>query len=491
VTNSQDRPDEPDDTGLPPELEQVLRGLTGGGALDPQMVEMMRGMGLDKVDPQMLQMVAGQVQAMFAGADESGAVDASVATDIARKTVAAQGDPTISARVSADAREAVDVANLWLDTVTDLDHSGLVGRAWSRAEWVEATVPVWLELVDPIAVGVSDAMGTALTKQLGALGEGGLPEGLVPPGTNPAEMMSQMGPMLRRVQGSMFSVQLGQAVGALAGEILTAGEVSLPLVPAPDVVLMPGAITAFAQGLEIDEPQARLLLAVRESARTRLFHAVPWLAPQLLSAVSDYARDTTIDTEAIEEGLRSIDPTDPEAMQQALAGKLFAPQQSDAQRAALTRLETLLALVEGWIDVVTAAAVKQHLPQAEALGEAVRRRRASGGPAEKTFAALVGLELRPRRLRDAANLFAALEASGGAEARDAAWAHPDVAPTAADLDDPLGYVERQNAVAAGADSFDAELDALLRGDTGTTGGTQSSGDSPGDQGPASDGPSSS
>ncbi|KGN34949.1 hypothetical protein N802_02670 [Knoellia sinensis KCTC 19936] len=465
MTNSPDRPDEPEDSGIPPELEQVLRGLTGGRDLDPQMVEMLRGMGLDQVDPQMLQMVAGQVQSMFASADESGSVDLGVATDIARKTVAVQGDPTVASAVDDEARQAVSVANLWLDAVTDLDHTGLVGRAWSRSEWVEATMPVWRELVDPIAIGVGDAMGNALTKQLGALGEGGLPEGLVPPGTNPAAMMGQMAPMLRRMQGSMFSVQLGQAVGTLAGEILTAGEVSLPLVPAPNVVLMPEAIDAFAQGLEIDAPQARLHLAVRESARTRLFHAVPWVAPQLLAAVRDYAADTTIDTDAIEEGLRSIDPTDAEAMQQALAGRLFAPQQSSAQKAALARLETLLALVEGWVDVVTAAAVKPHLPQADALGEAIRRRRASGGPAEKTFAGLVGLELRPRRLRDAANLFAALEASGGAEARDAAWSHPDVAPDAADLDDPLGYVERVRSDAKG-DDWDAGLDALLRGETG-------------------------
>lgn len=479
MTDSPDRRDEPEEPGLPPELEEVLRGLTGGRDLDPQMVEMLRGMGLDQVDPQMLQMVAGQVQSMFASGDDSGAVDASVATDIARKTVAAQGDPSVASQVDTDARQAVDVANLWLDAVTDLDHSGLVGHAWSRSEWVEATMPVWQELVDPIAIGVSDAMGQAMTKQLGQLGEQGLPEGLVPPGTNPAAMMGQMAPMLRRMQGSMFSVQLGQAVGTLAGEILTGGEVSIPLVPAPDVVLMPEAIDAFAQGLEIDAPQARLHLAVRESARTRLFHGVPWLAPQLLAAVRDYARDTSIDTDAIEEGLRSIDPTDAEAMQQALAGKLFAPQQSPAQKAALARLETLLALVEGWVDVVTAAAVKPHLPQADALGEAIRRRRASGGPAEKTFAALVGLELRPRRLRDAANLFAALEASGGPEARDAAWAHPDVAPDSADLDDPLGYVERSKGCGSG-DDWDAGLDELLRGESGPSDGD---GDEPGTSGP--------
>jgi hypothetical protein len=63
-------------------------------------------------------------------------------------------------------------------------------------------------------------------------------------------------------------------------------------------------------------------------------------------------------------------------------------------------------------------------------------------------------------LRDAANLWAALESRGGATARDRAWAHPDVAPTAADLDDPLGYVER--FMSSGTrDEMDDALDALL------------------------------
>ena len=62
--------------------------------------------------------------------------------------------------------------------------------------------------------------------------------------------------------------------------------------------------------------------------------------------------------------------------------------------------------------------------------------------------------------------------AGLAAARDAAWGHPDVAPTAADLDDPLGYVERVGS--AGGSDMDAALDQLLRegepgGDAGTSG----------------------
>jgi putative hydrolase len=451
---SDSQPDDDDTPRLPAELEQMLRGLTGG-ELPPELASMMQGMGLDKVDPQMLAMVMGQVQAMFAAPESDSAVNAVLATDIARKTVAAEGDQLASAADGRAAAEAVQVAGMWLDAVTDLTTAGLVGAAWSSAEWVEATMPVWTDLVEPVAAGVTDAVGTALTGQLGQLGELGdsaLPEG----------MLDQAGPMLRRMHGSMFSMQLGQGTGTLAREVLTGCEVSLPLVPAPTVVLMPAAVREFAAGLEVDEPQARLYLAVREVARVRLFGAVPWLAPALLAAVRDYAADISIDTTAIEEAVGSIDPSDPEAVQQALQGRMFAPQHSPAQQAALARLETLLALVEGWVDVVADRATRAHLPQADALAEAVRRRRATGGPAEKAFGALVGLELRPRRLRDAANLFAALEDSGGAAARDGAWRHPDLAPGTTDLDDPLGYVER--TARPEADEMDAALDALLRGE---------------------------
>ena len=87
------------------------------------------------------------------------------------------------------------------------------------------------------------------------------------------------------------------------------------------------------------------------------------------------------------------------------------------------------------------------MPAAAKLQEAVRRRRAAGGPAEQTFAALVGLELRPRRLRDASTLWGSLRTRQGTEARDGVWMHPDLLPTAADLDDPLGF--REDAVGAG------------------------------------------
>jgi putative hydrolase len=451
-------PDPWSDAGLSPQIEEVLARLTGG-QVDPEMAKALKDMGIDKVDPAMLQMMVGQMQSMFASSDTD-AFNLSLATDTARKTVSEAGDAVVGETTRRQVDQAVQVAELWLDEVTAFEAPGVTTHAWSRAEWVEATMPTWRTLVEPVAEGVGRAVGDAMRTQLQELGEGGgLPEGMLPPGMDPAAMLGQMEPMLAKMSGAMFGLQVGQAVGTLATETVSGTEVGLPLVADRSVALLPANVEAFGAGLSVDLDQVRIYLAVRESARVRLFSEVPWIGPQLVAAVRDYARDISIDTDRIETALQSVDASDATALQSALQDQLFRPDPSPAQRAALARLETYLALVEGWVDVVADRATRAHLPQSDSLGEAVRRRRATGGPAEKAFAGLVGLELRPRRLRDAANLWAALEAKHGPDGRDGAWGHPDVAPTGADLDDPLGYVERFGT--SDSADLDAALDQLL------------------------------
>lgn len=439
-----------------------------GGPVPPQMREALESMGLGDIDSGQLAQMRSQLEMLMGGGGDDGPVNSELARDVARQVVAQLGDASIGESTRRDVDQVVQVASLWLDSVTDFPRPDGPARALSRAEWVELTLPVWERLTTPVAEGLQAAMTTAMGQQLSEFGQEGAPSipGL-PPGLNPAALMGQMEPMVRRMSASMFGGQVGQAVGTLAGETLSGTEVGIPLLGDESVAILPANVADFAEGLQIDAGEVHLYLAVREAARVRLFAAVPWLGPQLLTAVEDYARDIRINTEAIEEAVRSADPQDAEAMQEALTGGLFSIDPSAAQLAALARLETLLALVEGWVDLVSARATSPHLPHADALSEAVRRRRASSGPAEKTFASLVGLELRPRRLRDAANLWAALEDARGQAGRDAAWGHPDIAPSAADLDDPLGYV--QNRTSQTDDETltitDEDIERLLDGPT--------------------------
>jgi putative hydrolase len=349
-------------------------------------------------------------------------------------TIASAGDRSAIA-------DAIRLADLWLEDVTDLPSGVTTIESWTRLNWLDKTMSTWAALCEPIAARVTAAMSSALPQeQLQMLGPG-----------NP------LNAIMNQVGGLMFGAQVGQGLGALAQEVVSSTDIGLPLGPVGTAALLPENIAAFGEGLERPADEVRLYLALREAAHQRLFAHVPWLRQRLLDTIDEYARGITLDMSVIEEAVRGIDPTNPESMQEALSGGLFAPQQTPEQDAALRRLETLLALVEGWVDSVVAAAAGERMAGADALREAMRRRRATGGPAEQTFATLVGLELRPRRLRDAAALWWSVTDRCGISGRDAVWSHPDLLPTTADLDDPLGFGER----VASADEFVAPDD--LRG----------------------------
>jgi putative hydrolase len=389
-----------------------------------------------------LSALMGQVQAMMAPYD--GPVNWTLATDVARRTAAQQPDPSPGDGDRSRVADAFRLADHWLDDATVLPSGVTTTAAWSRAEWIEQTTGVWKVLVEPVAEHVVGAMGEAL----------------------PEEARAMAGPligMLGKAGGAMFGSQVGQALGQLAGEVLTASDVGLPLGPAGQAALVTHNIAEFAAGLDVEAHDVLLYLALREAAHQRLFGHVPWLRQHLISAVEDYGRGVHIDLSGIEEAIGQLDPTNPAALQDALSGGLFEPKPSPAQQAALQRLETTLALVEGWVDEVVGQATADRMPAAAKLQEAIRRRRAAGGPAEETFAALVGLELRPRRLRDASALWGSLRTRHGQEARDAVWAHPDLLPTAADLDDPLGFREDlQPAEELTDEAFDEAVQELLR-----------------------------
>jgi len=373
---------------------------------------------------------------------QGGVVNWDLAKNVARQTVAAKGDPSVLDVERQQVADALRVADLWLEDVTSFPTGIRSVQAWSQSEWVEATMPVWSKLCDPIAERAVDAMGGMLTEDPGEIG--GMPPEL-------QAAMSAMkgglgglggfGQMMRRMGGLMVGGQTGAAIGTLAQEVVSSTDVGLPLGPEGVAALLPAAVAGFGAGLSISLDEVRLFLAMREAAHHRLFGHVPWLRARLLGAVEDYARGITVDASALRDAMPQIDPSNPESLSEALSGAaLFQPEDTEQQKAALARLETVLALVEGWVSTVVDEVAATRLPQASALAEAIRRRRATGGPAERTFATLVGLELRPRRLREAAAIWRGLTDERGVSGRDAVWAHPDLLPGPDDFDDPDGFV---------------------------------------------------
>jgi putative hydrolase len=431
----------------------------GGGPMGP-----FGGMG----DPQQFADALRQFADMLSY--RGGPVNWDLAKNVARHAIVAAGDPSVLDAQRREVTEAIRLADLWLDEAAAFPSGIRKIEAWSRSEWLEATFPVWAKLCDPIAAKGVEAMSgmfTADPAQLGAdvpeemrqaLGALGGPGGL--------------GAMMRQLGGAMIGSQTGTAVGELAREVIGSADVGLPLGPEGTAALLPAGVAEFGRGLSVDVGEVRLFLALREAAHQRLFAHVPWLRAHLLGAVEQYASGISVDMARLQEAIPEVDITNPEALREALSGEgLFRPEDTPAQKAALTRLETALALVEGWVATVVSAAARERLTHADALAEAIRRRRATGGPAERTFATLVGLELRPRRLREAAAIWQGLTEARGIDGRDALWAHPDLLPAADDLENPDTFVHGQPELDI-SDLENPENPGPESSDPGNPGGTE-------------------
>ncbi len=422
------------------EFRELLRAfLEGRTELDPAKLASAAGL---PDNPAMLQQLVGHLQrAMNAEGD---GIDWSLARDQAA-TIAQGGTVVTLPEERESAERALEIAELWLGEATELPQSPSRPLVLSRREWTVATMDVWTQFAEPVATSIADALTNALSKAASEEFEG---------------MMPGAARIMRNLGGTLFAMQLGQVVGQLSTEVLSGGDIGIPLLPDGQAAILPQNAIAFAQSLEQPLDQGQLWVAVRELAHARLFRHARWLGLQLVTAVTDYARGITIDIEALEDVASDLDLQDPQALREAFQSGRLIPPRTEAQQQALARVETALALVEGWVDVVTATAARR-LPSAPAIAEAVRRRRAAGGPAERALAALVGLELRPRRLREATAMWQAVTDAVGPAGRDALWSHPDLVPTAADIDDPAALVARITGGAPEPDAVDRAIEDLL------------------------------
>ena len=403
-----------------------------------------------------LQQVISAMGSTAMGGDNS-VIDWTQTRALARRLVAAAGpDPVPSHSDTIKLADAARLAELWLDDATLFPQTAAPAVAWSRAQWVEALFDAIPGIAEPIGNNLTAAMVRLITDQTdpSVLADSG-PFG---------QLGSMLTPLMRGSAGMLYAQQLANTGSELATSVLTGTELGIQLFSNPRIVWLPTNFASFVEGQEELQDDLLIYLCLREAARQRLYQSASWLAPQLNALLQHYAREISIDSSALNEVLADLDMDDlnPERLREAseqLQGRLFSPSRSQVQLEIIERLETLLALVDGWVDHVTTQASKRWMTSAPQLSEVIRRRRAVGNPPDKLFETLVGLQTQPRKIRDAQNLWAALEDSRGIEGRDHVWSHPDLVPQASDLNDPLGYVagERQTET----DDLDDALRKLL------------------------------
>lgn len=352
-----------------------------------------------------------------------------VARDIAKKFVDAAGNQPVERTGQSVIREAMEIADLWLNEATVFPANSGEKNIYSRADWVDATMQGWQLTIEPLAAGLAEAMGAIIDEQE-------LPEGAPPIGA--------VAGLLRTFIGTLIATQLGQCVGGLANSVTGAHDVGLPLIEPARPALLPQNIAQWGADIGVDGSEVRIFHALREGAVARLFDNNPWLITYMRNAIADYGRGIRIDIQQIqrqaEEAIDSgaIDPNNPETFAIALNQGLFTPEESPTQRDALTKLETALALIDGWADDVTTLAAADRLPSLGALRETLRRRRATSSPAQQLFSSLLGLEVSPRMSREASAFWLQLRELRDIAARDRIWS--GILPTHEELTDLPGYL---------------------------------------------------
>jgi putative hydrolase len=426
----------------PEEFEKFLKDFMAGKGGDA--AELAAAAGLPN-DPALIAKMVEQLQAALGSAEnQDGSVNWKLATEQAR-SIAREGAQAVGEEARKAIRDALSIGALWLDQATAMPGLNNEPKLLTRELWVADAMPLFEALSAPVANRMSEALAQNLKDNA--------PEEL-------SSILGNASGLMRSAGGALFAMQLGQALGKLSAEVISGGDIGLPIFQDQRVAFVPQNMAAFIQGLELEEDQAYIYLCVREMAHTRLFKHSKWLRDAIVGQVSKYASGIKIDNDRINEIAEDFTATNPDELKRALETGAFIAARSEDQQLALDRIETMLALIEGWVDVVTQDATKL-LPKSAAISEAVRRRRATGGPAEQTFGTIVGLELRPRKLREAAEMWRRIGVEAGSEKRDSLWDHPDLVPNEADIVDPSGLIAKLSDANLQGDEIDRALRDLL------------------------------
>ena len=415
------------------ELERLIRKMMESGQLDPEDLAKIAGFS---ADPSMLSDLFGQVSAMTGVAGEP--VNWKLALDQALELSKKTEKPANSV-LEAELENAFDMARLWLSEATEFTNPN-PPKKLTRSMWAQEAMPLFRELSEPVA----NSMAAALNENLG--------------NTLPPELSEMLAPaqnFIGNAGASIFAMQLGQAIGKLSSGVLLSGEIGIPLTGRPGIIAQ--NLGEFLQDLETPKSEVVIYLATRELAISSLYNQAGWLREQIITQVREFAAGLTVDLSGIEEIASRIDPTDSGSMEQIIEASAMVSPRSPEQEQALERIETVLALIEGWVDATSLEATKR-LPNIQAVVEIFNRKRATSGASAKTFEALLGLEMRPRLRREATLMWQRVVTDIGKGASDALWSHPDQMPTALEIENPDSLIAR---IKNGGDDFEDELRKFL------------------------------
>ena len=330
--------------------------------------------------------------------------------------------------------ELARVAELRVAAATGLDTS-TTGRPLTivpvtRAEWARRTIDAWRPLLERLAQSLT---GPAFAGADDA-----------PDLNDPNDPMASMfGGLVQMLGPMMLGLQAGSMVGHLAGRSLGQYDLPIPRPKADELVVIGRNVRDFADEWSLPIEDLRLWICLSE-VTTHAVLGVPHVREALDAALQDHVSSFAIDTGIIESRLAGIDPTNPEALQDALGdpGALLGEIQSDVQRSIRPRLRALTAVIVGYVDHVMDRTGGELISSYSMLTEALHRRRVESGQGEQFVELLLGFELGREQFERGEAFVAGVVERGGEEALSRLWASPRELPTPNEVDAPGLWLAR-------------------------------------------------
>ena len=280
--------------------------------------------------------------------------------------------------------EAVRVAELQVAGFTGLEAPSDIPKveAVRRGQWVQANIEGLRAVLEPAAAKIGDAIAAAQ--------QDAIPE---PSQAGVAQVLGQLSPLL-------LGAQVGTVLGTLAQQVLGQYDIA---VPRPDgsgaLLFVVPNIARFEKEWSLDPTDFRTWIAIHEVTH-RFEFARPWALTRFRELIDDFTSTLTLDVGELQQRLASLDPSNPEGMQEMLAGEdsMFGAVMDDEQRLKLRRVQAFMTAAEGYGDHVMHALGAQMLPSYARIDEAMRRYRETE-QVDPVFERLLGIEVKREQYR--------------------------------------------------------------------------------------------
>jgi coenzyme F420 biosynthesis associated uncharacterized protein len=336
-------------------------------------------------------------------------------------------DPAPSEEDRRGFDEAVRVAELQVAGFTGLEAPSDVPRveAVRRGQWVQANIEGLRALLEPAAAKVGDAIAAAQRDSVPEQAQAGV-----------AQMLGQVSPLL-------LGAQVGTVLGTLAQQVLGQYDIA---VPRPDgagaLLFVVPNIARFEEEWSLDPIDFRTWIAIHEVTH-RFEFARPWALTRFRELIDDFTSTLTLDVEELQQRLASLDPSNPEGMQEMLAGQdsLFGAVMDDEQRLKLRRVQAFMTASEGYGDHVMHALGAQMLPSYARIDEAMRRYRETEH-VDPVFERLLGIEVKREQYRLGRAFCDTVVELTGEATLARMWDSAEALPSMPELEEPRLWLAR-------------------------------------------------